>query len=73
MHAWNLVRAIGANEWLNVDLVEHTWRDIAPMVSTIGTMGVFGNGASGTLTQEAPLQLKLLHACGRRPGQIRTH
>jgi hypothetical protein len=43
------------------------------MVSTMGTMGVFGDGASGTLKEEARLQLKLLDASGRRPGEILTH
>ncbi|HEY3843246.1 MAG TPA: TIGR03086 family metal-binding protein [Acidimicrobiales bacterium] len=67
VHAWDLARAIGTDETLDPDLVDYLWRDIQPMVSVMGTMGVFGTGPSGTLREDASSQLKLLDASGRRP------
>jgi uncharacterized protein (TIGR03086 family) len=67
VHAWDLARATGTDEQLDSVLVEHVWRDIAPLVPAMGAMGVFGNGASGTLPEDAPLQRRLLDASGRRP------
>ena len=49
LHRWDLSRAIGTNEYLDAVLVEHTWREIEPIVPTMGSMGVFGDGPSGTL------------------------
>jgi uncharacterized protein (TIGR03086 family) len=67
MHAWDLARAIGADETLNADLVAHVWDGIQPMVPMMAATGVFGSGPSGTVGEDAPLQLRLLDAAGRRP------
>lgn len=67
LHAWDLARAIGADETLNADLVAHVWAGIEPMAPVMATSGRFGEGASGTLPADAAPQLKLLDATGRRP------
>ncbi len=67
VHSWDVARAIGTNESLNAPLVEHAWKEMEPMVPVLGSTGFFGDGPSGTLPQDAPTQLKLLDASGRRP------
>ncbi|MEP6626307.1 MAG: TIGR03086 family metal-binding protein [Acidimicrobiia bacterium] len=67
LHAWDLARAIGADETLPDELVTHVWDAIQPMVPIIGSIGVFGEGPSGTVAEDAPLQMRLLDVMGRRP------
>ncbi|MGZ4715002.1 MAG: TIGR03086 family metal-binding protein [Acidimicrobiia bacterium] len=67
MHAWDLARAIGADETLNGDLVAHVWEGIQPMVPIMASTGRFGEGQSGTVGEGAALQTRLLDATGRRP------
>ena len=67
LHAWDLARAIGASEVLNPALVAYAWREIEPTASKMGAMGFYGDGPSGTLSEGAPAQLRLLDASGRRP------
>ncbi len=67
MHAWDLARAIGADETLDAGLVETVWSSIEPMLPIIGTTGVFGKGPSGAVPEDAPMQTRVLDATGRRP------
>jgi conserved hypothetical protein TIGR03086 len=67
LHAWDLARAIGADETLPDDLVAAIWANIEPLAPTIGELGVFGSGPSDTVSSDAPLQTRLLDATGRRP------
>jgi uncharacterized protein (TIGR03086 family) len=67
VHSWDLARTIGADEHLDAELVAYTWQKVAPMMTAMATMGVFGDGPSGTVPEDAPLQTRLLDACGRRP------
>jgi uncharacterized protein (TIGR03086 family) len=67
VHQWDLARAIGANETLDRDVVQIVWDDISPMAPVIAQLGVFGNGPSGTVPDDAPLQARLLDLLGRRP------
>ena len=66
-HQWDLAHAIGADETLDRGLVEEVWAGIQPMLPMMGAVGVFGDGPSGSLTDDAPLQERLLDAMGRRP------
>lgn len=66
-HAWDLARATGAPETLDVDLVQRMWDDIQPMAGGLGDLGIFGDSASGTVGDDAPLQVRFLDLVGRRP------
>ncbi|MDH3680832.1 MAG: TIGR03086 family metal-binding protein [Acidimicrobiia bacterium] len=66
-HAWDLARAIGADETLDANLVSRMWDDIQPMADGLGELGMFGEGASGDLGEDAPLQTRYLDLVGRRP------
>lgn len=67
VHTWDLARAIGASEELDPALVEEVWAGIEPMIPMMAASGVFGQGPSGDVADDAPLQLRLLDAMGRRP------
>ena len=67
LHAWDLARAIGADETLDPDVVGAMWEALSPMAPFIGETGFFGAGPSGTLSEDAPLQLRVLDLSGRRP------
>ena len=67
VHQWDLARAIGADETLDPELVAEVWDGIAPMIPMMATSGVFGTGPSGSLGDDAPVQVRLLDAMGRRP------
>ena len=66
-HAWDLARAIGADETLDVELLQFLWDDAQPQRDMIAATGMFGEGASGTLGDDAPLQTRYLDLMGRRP------
>lgn len=66
-HAWDLARAIGADETLDADLVSWMWDDIQPMAGGLGALGIFGESASGDVPDDAPLQIRYLDLVGRRP------
>lgn len=65
-HAWDLARAISADEALNADMVQWAWDAIQPMAANLAETGIFGTGASGTLNETAPLQARYLDVLGRR-------
>lgn len=67
VHQWDLARAIGADDTLDPALVAEVWEGIAPMVPMMATSGVFGDGPSGSLNDDASPQVRLLDAMGRRP------
>jgi uncharacterized protein (TIGR03086 family) len=67
LHAWDLARAIGADETLDADVVAAMWEALAPMAPFIGETGFFGSGPSGSVPEEASLQLRVLDLSGRRP------
>jgi len=67
IHAWDLARAIGADDQLDADMVQWLWDDCQPMKDGLAATGMFGEGASGTVADDAPLQLRYLDTFGRRP------
>jgi len=67
VHHWDLARAIGADESLDASVVREVWEGVAPMLPMMANSGVFGEGPSGAVGDDAPLQSKLLDAVGRRP------
>jgi uncharacterized protein (TIGR03086 family) len=67
LHAWDLARAIDANEELPDVLVTHVYGTLLPLREVIGQIGIFGLGPSDDIDDDAPAQLKLLDLTGRRP------
>jgi uncharacterized protein (TIGR03086 family) len=66
-HAWDLARAIGVDETLDDELVQFAWDDAQPQRDMLEATGMFGDSASGTVNDNAPLQIKYLDLMGRRP------
>lgn len=67
LHAWDLARAINADDRLDPELVTEVWAAMSPMAGFIGRSGFFGAGPSGEVGEDAPLQQRLLDLSGRRP------
>jgi uncharacterized protein (TIGR03086 family) len=67
LHGWDLARAVGADDTIDPGVVTALWDFLAPLAEVMVGSGMFGEGASGTLTEEAPLQARLLDLSGRRP------
>ena len=67
LHAWDLATAVGGTEELPEALVEKVWADLEPLSDNIATIGIFGDGPSGDVPEDAPLQTRLLDLVGRRP------
>ena len=67
LHTWDLARAIGADETLSPDLMEHVWASVEPIAPVLAASGRFGEGPSGGVGDQAALQTRLLDATGRRP------
>jgi uncharacterized protein (TIGR03086 family) len=67
VHAWDLARAIGADETLDPEVVASIWAFGEPMADILPSLGIFGSGASGEVPDSAPLQTRLLDLLGRRP------
>ena len=67
IHAWDLARAIDGETALDVDLVQYLWDDVQPRRDMLAASGMFGDGASGNVADDAPLQQRYLDLMGRRP------
>ncbi len=67
VHAWDLARAIEADTALPSELVRFLWDDAQPQRELLLSSGLFGDGPSGTVADDAPLQLRYLDLLGRRP------
>jgi uncharacterized protein (TIGR03086 family) len=67
VHQWDLAQTIGADDTLDPALAQEVWDGIAPMIPLMAASGVFGAGPSGTVADDAPVQVRLLDAMGRRP------
>ncbi|MFV0315722.1 MAG: TIGR03086 family metal-binding protein, partial [Microthrixaceae bacterium] len=67
LHTWDLARAIGGDEELPQPLVAAVWAEMEPLRDNIAMLGLFGEGPSGEVPDDAPLQTRLLDLVGRRP------
>lgn len=67
VHSWDLARATGQDDTLDPEVLEVVWAGVEPMVPMLGSLGIFGDGASGDPADEADLQARVLDALGRRP------
>ncbi|MFN8028302.1 MAG: TIGR03086 family metal-binding protein [Acidimicrobiia bacterium] len=66
LHSWDLARAIGADETVDPALAAYVLAALLPMGDHIKEVGVFGEGPSGTVPDDAPDQQRLLDLAGRR-------
>lgn len=67
LHSWDLARAVGGGEDLPEELVTAVWARMDPLRDNIAASGLFGEGPSGDVGDDAPLQTRLLDLTGRRP------
>jgi uncharacterized protein (TIGR03086 family) len=67
LHSWDLARATDGDDELAPELVERVWLSLEPMRDNIALSGVFGQGPSGEVADDAPLQDRLIDLVGRRP------
>ena len=65
-HAWDLGHAMGAEPTLDAEMLEFLWADTEPKREMLAATGMFGDGASGSVTDDAPLQARYLDLIGRR-------
>lgn len=66
VHAWDLLRAAGLDETLNTAVTEGLWGLVEPQLQEMLAFGSYGDGPSGKVASDAPTQLRLLDAFGRR-------
>ena len=67
IHSWDLARGLGVDDTLDPEVLEVVWGFSRPMAEGMRASGRFGEGASGTLPDDAPLQQRVLDVHGRRP------
>ena len=67
VHAWDLATATGGDVELDPRLVQWLWDDAQPRRELLSASGMFGDGASRDIPDDAPLQLRYLDLTGRRP------
>jgi uncharacterized protein (TIGR03086 family) len=66
LHAWDLARAIGADESLDADLVVLVYEDMLPRAPVLDRTGHFGSGPR-TSAADQTVQDRLLRLSGREP------
>jgi uncharacterized protein (TIGR03086 family) len=67
LHAWDLANAVGADDSLPEDLAAVVYESMKPMEPFIAQIGLFGEGPSGSVGDDADVQRRLLDLTGRRP------
>jgi uncharacterized protein (TIGR03086 family) len=65
IHAWDLARAAGAPEELDIELVEAVWTVFEPQRETLAASGLYASPVP--VPDDAPLQFRLLAVTGRDP------
>jgi uncharacterized protein (TIGR03086 family) len=63
IHAWDLARAIGADESVDPELVRFAYDEMVPQFEQWRTAGAFGPKVE--VAEDADLQTKLLAEAGR--------
>jgi uncharacterized protein (TIGR03086 family) len=67
VHAWDLLRAAGLDETLDLRIVVDLLQVVEPHLDDMLAFGAYGAGPSGTLVPDASPQSRLLDWFGRRP------
>ena len=66
LHAWDLATAIGADAGIPAELAVVVYESMKPMEPFIGQIGLFGEGPSGDVGDDADIERRLLDLTGRR-------
>lgn len=64
VHAWDLARAIGADDTLDAELVEWLWVPLSAQGPALSATGLFKR-SEAVVADDATLQDRLLHLLGR--------
>ena len=67
VHAWDLAAATGGDTALNAELVDFLWETSQPQKEMLASSGMFGDGESGQVGDDSPIQTRYLDMLGRRP------
>ena len=67
LHGWDLAHPLGIDYQPDADVVAHVWASTSPMAAMLAQSGMFGDGPSGSVGDDAPLFARLLDIMGRRP------
>ena len=67
LHGWDLARSTGGDESLDDELLPTVYEAYLPVLDAAPERRAFGDGASGTVPDDAPLSVRLLDLTGRRP------
>ena len=67
LHGWDLARAVGADDTIDPDVAAALLEILTPMSGMLAASGMFGDGPSGTLPDDASVQDRVLDLSGRRP------
>ena len=63
IHTWDLARAVGADEQLDLELIEAVWTVFEPQKDALEASGLFASPIP--VQEDAPLQARLLALTGR--------
>lgn len=63
IHTWDLARALGVDERIDEELIEHVWTVFEPQKETLEASGLFASPVP--VADDAPLQSRLLALTGR--------
>lgn len=67
LHTWDLGAGLGRSVTLDREVCEYVYSNLEPMAPMLGSIGMFGEGPSGSLEADADIQTKVLDISGRRP------
>lgn len=67
VHRWDLARSMRTDDAVDPGHAELAWAAMEPLAEVAGTLGVFGDGPSGTLDESNTAAERLLDLTGRRP------
>ena len=67
LHGWDLARAIGADDHIDHDVLAALLALLEPLAEILPATGMFGDGRSAALPDDATLQHRVLDLSGRRP------
>ena len=67
VHGWDIATGSGQDDHLDETAAIVLWDAIQPLLPVLVDRGVYGEGPSGSVPDDAPVSRRLLDAMGRRP------